>query len=78
MLLNKTVKNIDQDDTGVTVRCEDGSSYRGDIIVGCEGVNSKATVRSEMLRIADELESDFFPASEKTSEFDGELMVSYS
>lgn len=69
MLTNKTVKNVDQDDTGVTVCCEDGSSYHGDIVVGCEGVNSRASIRSEMLRLAAEHEPDFFPETEKTSTF---------
>lgn len=32
--------------------CEDGTSYTGDILVGADGVNSKA--RSEMWRLADE------------------------
>jgi 2-polyprenyl-6-methoxyphenol hydroxylase-like FAD-dependent oxidoreductase len=68
MLLNKTVKSVEHDDSGVTVYCEDGSSYRGDIVVGCDGVNSKASVRSEMWRIASEAEPSFFPEPEKTSE----------
>lgn len=75
MLLNKTVKSVEQDEAGVTVHCEDGSSYRGDILVGCEGVNSKASVRSEMLRLADELDPGFFPESERKSESILELQM---
>lgn len=68
MLLNRVVRQIGHDDLGVTVHCEDGSSHRGDIVVGCDGVGSKASVRSEMLRIAGEVDPKAFPESEKTSE----------
>lgn len=68
MLLNKTVKHIEHDDSGVTVHCEDGSTHRADIVVGCDGVNSKASVRSEMLRIASKAEPGFFADSEINSE----------
>ncbi|KAJ5294985.1 FAD binding domain protein [Penicillium antarcticum] len=54
MLPNKTVMRIDQTDSGVSVDCEDGSSYHGDVVVGCDGVNSKASTRSEMCRLAKE------------------------
>ncbi|OQD80294.1 hypothetical protein PENANT_c037G04700 [Penicillium antarcticum] len=37
-----------------SVDCEDGSSYHGDVVVGCDGVNSKASTRSEMCRLAKE------------------------
>jgi 2-polyprenyl-6-methoxyphenol hydroxylase-like FAD-dependent oxidoreductase len=68
MLVNKTVKSIDHDDAGATVHCTDGSSYRGDVVVGCDGVNSRASVRSEMVRIAGEVAPGHFPETEKTSE----------
>ncbi|KAB8227203.1 FAD-dependent oxidoreductase [Aspergillus alliaceus] len=61
MLPNKAVLRIDQSDSGVSVYCEDGSSYHGDVVVGCDGVNSKASTRSEMCRLAKE-DPDHFRA----------------
>lgn len=38
---SKAVKSIEDDEKdGTTVRCEDGSSYSGDIVVGADGVHS--------------------------------------
>lgn len=67
MLPNKTVLRIDQTDFGVSVNCEDGSSYHGDVVVGCDGVNSKASTRSEMCRLANEEDPDHFRALKETS-----------
>jgi 2-polyprenyl-6-methoxyphenol hydroxylase-like FAD-dependent oxidoreductase len=36
----KTVVSTEQTASGVTIRCEDGTSYNGDILVGADGVNS--------------------------------------
>ncbi|KOC07347.1 FAD binding domain protein [Aspergillus flavus AF70] len=60
MLPNKAVLQINQTDSGVSVNCEDGSSYQGDVVVGCDGVNSKASTRSEMCRLANEEDPDHF------------------
>jgi 2-polyprenyl-6-methoxyphenol hydroxylase-like FAD-dependent oxidoreductase len=67
MLPNKTVLQIDQTDSGVSVKCEDGSSYNGDMVVGCDGVNSKASTRSEMCRLAREKDPDHFRVMNETS-----------
>ena len=67
MLLNKIVRNIDHTESGVTVNCEDGMSYHGDILVGCDGVNSKASVRSEMYRFANKDDPERFSEAERTS-----------
>ncbi|KAK7177575.1 FAD binding domain protein [Paraphaeosphaeria sporulosa] len=37
---SKSLTDIEQDDEGVTVRFKDGSSARGDIVVGADGVHS--------------------------------------
>lgn len=50
MLFNKIARNIDQLDSRVVVNCEDGLSYHGDIVVGCDGINSKASIRKLMCR----------------------------
>ena len=53
ILTDKKVRAVEQtEDKGVTVHCTDGSSYRGDIVVGADGVRS--TVRSEMWREMEE------------------------
>ncbi|KAL5402960.1 hypothetical protein PMIN06_003017 [Paraphaeosphaeria minitans] len=39
---SKTLTDIEQDEEGVTVRFKDGSSARGDIVVGADGVHSPA------------------------------------
>lgn len=48
VLLNKRVSRVEQDHNGVTVYCRDGSSYKGDVVVGADGVHS--VVRGEMWR----------------------------
>ncbi|KAK1148538.1 hypothetical protein N8T08_009544 [Aspergillus melleus] len=52
VLVDKTVISVQQneDDTGV-VKVQDGSIYRGDLIVGADGVHSR--VRREMWRLAE-------------------------
>ena len=69
MLLNKIVLNIDHTDSGVTVNCEDGLSYHGDVVVGCDGVNSKASIRNEMCRLASKEDPEHFPEAEKISTY---------
>lgn len=50
VLLNKGIARVDQSEHGVTVTCEDGTSYQGDILAGADGVRSK--IREEMWRLA--------------------------
>lgn len=50
ILLNKNIILVEQSENGVTVTCEDGTCYQGDIIAGADGVRSK--VREEMWRLA--------------------------
>jgi len=40
VLPNKKVVAVEQDDSSVTVTCADGSEFKGDILIGCDGVNS--------------------------------------
>jgi 2-polyprenyl-6-methoxyphenol hydroxylase-like FAD-dependent oxidoreductase len=56
ILLGKNLTTVRQRTSGVTVICDDGTSYLGDILAGADGVNSKA--RSEMWRLADEVDSE--------------------
>jgi 2-polyprenyl-6-methoxyphenol hydroxylase-like FAD-dependent oxidoreductase len=50
VLLEKNITSVEQSDSGVTVMCDDGTSYQGDILAGADGVRSK--VREEMWRLA--------------------------
>jgi 2-polyprenyl-6-methoxyphenol hydroxylase-like FAD-dependent oxidoreductase len=50
ILLNKNITSVEQSDSGVTVKCDDGTSYQGDILAGADGVRSK--VREEMWCLA--------------------------
>lgn len=69
MLLNKIVLNVNHTDSDVTVKCEDGSSYLGDVVVGCDGVNSKASIRNEMYRLASKEDPEHFSEAEKISTY---------
>ncbi|KAM0450819.1 hypothetical protein ACHAPV_004129 [Trichoderma viride] len=40
VLTNKKVNNVQSDENGVKVFCEDGSVYEGDLVLGADGVNS--------------------------------------
>lgn len=50
ILLEKNITSVEHSDSGVTVRCRDGTSYQGDILAGADGVRSK--IREEMWRLA--------------------------
>jgi 2-polyprenyl-6-methoxyphenol hydroxylase-like FAD-dependent oxidoreductase len=50
ILAKKNVVSVEHTSTGVTVCCEDGTSYDGDLLAGADGVNSKT--RDEMWRLA--------------------------
>ena len=50
VLTGKNLVSVDHTSTGVTVNCDDGSSYQGTILAGADGVNSKT--RDEVWRLA--------------------------
>jgi len=52
VLLNKKVLGIEHVGDEVIVRCQDGSEYRGNLVVGADGIHSKT--RGEMKRYAEE------------------------
>ena len=63
--LSKRVATVEHFVDHVEVRCTDGTSYNGSVIVGADGVNSK--VRQEMWRAAEALESGLTSKAERTS-----------
>ncbi|THY17079.1 FAD/NAD(P)-binding domain-containing protein [Aureobasidium pullulans] len=66
ILVGKKLSLVRQQRNGITVVCEDGSSYTGDILAGADGVNSKA--RSEMWRLADEQDPELVKADKNSLE----------
>ena len=66
ILMNKSVKSVREDEDGVEVFCHDGTSERGDLVIGCDGVHSK--VRQIMWENAAKLEPSLITAGEKKSE----------
>ncbi|THX67957.1 FAD/NAD(P)-binding domain-containing protein [Aureobasidium pullulans] len=66
VLVGKKLSLVRQQPNGVTVVCEDGSSYTGDILAAADGVNSKA--RSEMWRLADEQDPELVKADKNSLE----------
>jgi len=63
VLTNKRLTSIDHTADGVTVFCQDGTSYKGDIIAGADGIFSK--VRQEMWKAADREDPNFISNEEK-------------
>jgi FAD dependent monooxygenase len=51
ILLEKKVVEILHESNGVVVRCQDGSEFRGDLVVGADGIHSRT--RTEMQRFAE-------------------------
>lgn len=49
--ISKELLSINQLETGITVTTKDGTIFRGDILVGADGVHSQT--RKEVWRIAD-------------------------
>lgn len=62
--LDKSIERVDLRSDGVSVVCEDGSRYYGNVLIGCDRVNSK--VRHEMWRLADELSPGCVSKEDKT------------
>lgn len=65
LFVNTRVVKVDHSRNGVIVRCEDGKTYAGDIVVAADGVHS--VVRSEMRKYAD-LETNGLMDKDRKSE----------
>lgn len=50
--LSKKVSSIQHNSDSVTVKCQDGAEFTGDIVIGADGIHSR--VRKEMQRYAKE------------------------
>ncbi|OQD97285.1 hypothetical protein PENVUL_c084G02008 [Penicillium vulpinum] len=65
ILCGKKVKKIDDFEESMTVYTEDGSTYTGDLVVGADGVHSRA--RTEMWQIAEKMQPGIISNAEKSS-----------
>ena len=66
--VDKKVVSLESDQSGqVTVKVEDGGVYKGDLVVGADGVHSR--VRNEIWRLADKEKPGTIKAKEKNSKY---------
>lgn len=62
VLTSKRVVSVQQSDAGVEVKTQDGATFKGDILIGADGIHS--TVRQNMWDAAAKLEPGWFSPSE--------------
>lgn len=65
--VQKRISQVDHNAEGVVAICEDGTAVAGDILVGCDGVNSK--IRNELWRLSQEAEQDLITADDQKTMF---------
>lgn len=73
VLTKKRVQTVNLFDDGVLVKTSDGSTYKGDILIGADGIHS--TVRGEMWRLAGKLAPGWIPSDEKSGETEIAIIV---
>ncbi|KAH8646226.1 hypothetical protein BX600DRAFT_157932 [Xylariales sp. PMI_506] len=61
---NARVANVEITDSGVEVTTTSGAKFKGDIVVGADGVHS--AVRKEMRRIANKISPEYFVGDEES------------
>ena len=66
-MLNKKVVNVTTSNEGASVDTEDGETYKGDIVIGADGVHS--FVRRQMRQIAAKQSPGHFLEDEESSQF---------
>lgn len=66
--VDKKVVSLENDQNGqVTVKVEDGGVYKGDLVVGADGVHSR--VRNEIWRLADKEKPGAIKDKEKNGKY---------
>jgi 2-polyprenyl-6-methoxyphenol hydroxylase-like FAD-dependent oxidoreductase len=61
------VSTVEYSSNGVSVYCNNGALFEGDLVVGADGIHSR--VRSEMWRHAANIDPSAFDVKDKTCEF---------
>ncbi|KAF4965719.1 hypothetical protein FSARC_6502 [Fusarium sarcochroum] len=67
--LNKRVTSIHSDDEGVLVKCDDGSSYEGSVVLGADGVHSVTRNIMRDLALSEDPKRDWDPERPFKSEY---------
>lgn len=75
ILPKKRVEKVSVTDDGVVVITSDKSSYKGDILIGADGIHSK--VREEMWRLANKMSPGWIPSDEHICWFSYILSIVY-
>ena len=63
--LQRKVLGISHEGDGVAVRCQDGSEFRGDLVIGADGIHSRT--RGEMQNFAEETGPEGLMDEDKSS-----------
>ncbi|KAI4598586.1 hypothetical protein KJ359_002999 [Pestalotiopsis sp. 9143b] len=69
VLTGKRISDITSDDDGVSVRCEDGTSFDGSIVIGADGVHSQVRRIMRKAAVAVGRENEWDPESPYASEY---------
>ena len=67
VLTNHLVTNVEYSSKGVSIHCQNGACFKGDIVVGADGVHS--IIRAEMWRNAATASPDAFCVEDKTCKY---------
>lgn len=65
----KKLKDIEPTDAGITVTCEDGSKFSGNMVIGADGVHSATRRQMRKLALADDPDREWDPINPYRAEY---------